>query len=173
MVQDLLFSGSLDIERGSSKALFIFFIFFYSRGGAGKDLCIPFSNQPPVPFSAVVPSPPSLFPPTTPIPSYSHLPPSLILPHTCLHVVASASYSPNPPKLSYRQSVLILTSLSFILTKPVKYLTLMSTSHPIILLMHSSPTILTSPPFHQSLFRPNVLLSPEAISVRGHREKRS
>lgn len=28
-------------------------------------------------------------------------------------------------------------------------------------------------PFHQSLFRPNVLLSPEAISVRGHREKRS
>ena len=28
-------------------------------------------------------------------------------------------------------------------------------------------------PFHQSLFRPNVLLSPEAIPVRGHREKRS
>ena len=45
-------------------------------------------------------------------------------------------------------------------------------SHPIPTLMYSSPT---SPhlPFHQSLFRPNVLLSPEAIPVRGHREKRS
>jgi hypothetical protein len=85
-----------------------------------------------------VPSPPSLFPPTTPIlptPSYH---PSLILPHTCLHVVASASYSPSRPKLSYRLSALILTSMSFILTRPVKYLTPMSTCHPTLLIHYSS-----------------------------------
>ena len=101
---DLLFSGSLDTERGSSKALFFFFLFF-SRAGAGKRPVFPVPQPATCPFLCRCA--------ITTFPFSSHHSHPFLLPTACLP--HTSSYMP-----SCRRKRVVLTEPSQALLQAVR-----------------------------------------------------